>query len=55
MCAGDPKTPCGSNGYSFRNGDITYSVPQDGIDGDLLVTQKSKEILREAGHWTDPQ
>lgn len=55
MCPADPKTPCGSNGYVFHNGDVTYSVPQDMMDGDLLVTQKDKEILREAGHWTDSQ
>ncbi len=55
MCAADPKTPCGSNGFSFRNGDVTYSVPADMMDGDLIVTRKGKDILREAGHWTDPQ
>ena len=55
MCAGDPKTPCGSLGYYFRNGDVTYHVPQDMIDDDLVVRQNGKEILREAGHWTDPQ
>ena len=55
LCAYDNKTPCGSLGYDFQNGDIRYHVPQDMLDEDLIVYKNDKEILREPGHWIDPQ
>ncbi len=51
----DGKTPCGSLGFSFMNGDVEYHVPQIDIDGDLIVRRGRNSLLTEPGQWTDPQ
>jgi hypothetical protein len=46
MCA-DGVTPCGFQGYEFRNGATYYRVLED---GSLLVTQGEKVVLEEKGN-----
>ena len=54
-CADEANKPCRSLGYRFKDGDVIYSLPEDMMDGPLIVTKNNKEILREAGHWLDWQ
>lgn len=37
-------------GWTFKNGDYTYSVT---VDGRLVVTQGKKKLLTEDGTWTE--
>lgn len=46
-CA-DGVTPCRFLGYSFRNGDVTYAVLEDGT---LLVRQGERVLVQERGTW----
>lgn len=45
----DGVTPCHIGAYEFRNGAVLYSVFPD---GNLVVTQAGKVVLREAGKWS---
>jgi hypothetical protein len=47
LCA-DGVTPCGFQGYEFKNGATYYRVLED---GSLLVTQGEKVLLEEKGNW----
>jgi hypothetical protein len=47
VCA-DGVTPCGFQGYEFRNGATYYRVL---AEGDLLVMQGKKVLLEEKGSW----
>lgn len=47
MCA-DGVTPCQHLGYEFRNGDVTYTVTNDGT---LAVSRKGKVFAKEQGKW----
>lgn len=47
MCA-DGVTPCGFQGYEFKNGTTYYRLLED---GSLLVMQGKKVLLEEKGTW----
>ena len=46
-CA-DGVTPCRFLGYEFKNGATVYFLSDD---GELIVEQRGKPLLREKGEW----
>ncbi len=49
MCA-DGTTPCRHLGWTFDNGDITYTISDDGT---LDVTRGEKLLLEQKGKWVE--
>ena len=48
LCA-DGVTPCRFLGYKFKNGDVTYTVSEEGV---LEVVKKGNKVLfSEQGNW----
>ena len=44
----DGATPCRHLGWRFANGNVVYTVTDDGA---LLVTRDGKLVLSQQGHW----
>ncbi|MDO1530438.1 hypothetical protein QMK61_16495 [Fulvimonas sp. R45] len=49
MCP-DGTTPCRHLGWTFKNGDIAYTVSDDGA---LDVTRGDKLLLEQKGRWVE--
>jgi hypothetical protein len=47
LCA-DGVTPCRFLGYKFKNGEVTYTVSED---GNLEVVKGNKVLFSEQGNW----